>query len=125
MYVYGALEADRKNGGSAYGVVPVPAENTGTTTGPVKKEPITPCSLGVSNQLGEELTLIHDGTEYALPPGNSTPDLTVYEEPFSLTIRASTNSKKVLGDRRTGATVQFTDEVTVDAVCGSRYSVGT
>ena len=51
-------------------------------------------------------------------------DLTVYEEPFSLTFRASTDSKKVLAYKDTK--IPFTDEVTIDdAVCGGRYTIGT
>lgn len=54
---------------SPVSVVDVPAA-------PSAKKPISPCSMGISNQLSEDLTLIHDGTVYTLPPGNSFPDLT-------------------------------------------------
>lgn len=123
VYAYAALTVDRKNGGYGSGVVSVPGETTQRPVDPPK--PISPCSVGISNRLSEDITLIHDGTEHILSPGSNLPDLTIYVEPFSLTFRASTTSKKVLSTR-TAVIAQFTDEVTVDdAVCGIRYTIGT
>lgn len=131
-----ALAADRINGGVGYGILPLseeaeqPAASAGEPADPPKKA-INACSVGVSNllaeDLGENMTLIHEGTEYPLPPGNSAPELTVYKEPFSLTFRAATTENKILARSGSKAlSLPFTDEVTVDdAGCGDRYVIGT
>jgi len=128
VYAYAALTADRKNGGYGSGVVSVPGETTSTTK-PVEppKPPISPCSVGIDNRLPEDITLMSNGTEYTVAArGTLFVDLTVYEEPFSLTFRASTNTNKVLARSGTNAISKpFTDEVTVDdAGCGDRYTIG-
>ena len=128
VYAYAALAADRRSGGYGYGVLSVPGETTSTTK-PVEppKTPISPCSVGIDNRLPEDITLMSNGIEYTVAArGTLFVDLTVYEEPFSLTFRASTNTNKVLARSGTNAISKpFTDEVTVDdAGCGDRYTIG-
>ncbi|MCP4365833.1 MAG: hypothetical protein GY800_11130 [Planctomycetes bacterium] len=104
-----------------YGVVSIPAESVETPL-----EPISPCTVGIRNLLPEDITLLHEGTEYILSQGSHFPELIVYFEPFSLTFQSATTDKKVLGDVNAGTTVTFTEEITVDdAVCSGRYIIGT
>ncbi|MCP4695606.1 MAG: hypothetical protein GY862_01980 [Gammaproteobacteria bacterium] len=115
------LSGSRAGEARGYGILSVPGETTQNPVAPTK--PISPCSVGIFNRSYEDLTLIQDGTEYILESRNDKIlELTVYEEPFSLTFRGSTNSKKILAYKDTQ--IPFTEEITIeDAVCGGRYTI--
>ncbi|MCI5132389.1 MAG: hypothetical protein D3904_12940 [Candidatus Electrothrix sp. EH2] len=126
-----ALAADRINGGVGYGILPLseeteqPAASAAEPVDPPKK-PVNACSVGIANPLEEDITLIHDETEYSIPGGTTFKSiLTVYKEPFTLIFRAGPTEKVLARSGINALSLSFTDEVTVDdASCGDRYMIG-